>query len=591
LFASFSALILVLIGLCALLLYFYISHTLTRNVTDSMSAHTDRISFQTDALIEDMNQLSGRLLFSQDLLDLFYSDMFDYGGASLVKQHQFNGLLYAIIGPQFPPYQINLLQLTGEYAGVGKTVLITRQPSATVASIPWLPACMGLDGAKLIVTTHSDAFGYQRDPVVSLCRAFAPRWGRKNDSLMEIQVAYAQIEELVKRQMSAATGSQVFIFDPTGTPVYPQGAAVEAGAYYEAVHTATSPEMLTAKIGDQTQVLAYTHSRLTDWTVVVARSYDSLFEPVRRFRIAALLAALAVLLLTLLVTYAIARSLTRPIQQMHRSVAELSLETLPNDKLFKIDTDVNELQELNVAFRTMCVRLRESIGEAVAARAAAIQARALALQAQMNPHFLYNMLATISILAEKGRSAQVSEVCESLSDMMRYISAGGDQPVTVADELRHAEAYAGLMHTRFADELTFTFDIPVELMPILLPRLTIQPLLENCTKYATTNAPPWRIAVTGTVADGGWRITVSDNGPGFTPEALARLAQQPGKADAAQVTALHGMGLANIRERLSLFYGAEAVFEFGNNPAGGAYVTIGGSVKPDGGGRSAGITL
>lgn len=590
LFASFSAVILVLIVFCALLLYIYISRTLTQNATDSMLAHTDRISFQTDALIEDMNQLSGRLLFSQDLLDLFYSDMFDYGSDSLLKQHHFNALLYAIIGPQFPPYQINLLRLTGEYAGVGKTVLITRQSSAFVTGIPWLPACMGLDGAKLIVTTHNDAFGYQREPVVSLCRAFAPRWGRKNDSLMEIQVAYAQIEELVTRQTSAVNSSQVFIFDPMGALVYPRGAATEAGAYYEAVRASTDPDMLTTRIGDRTQVLAFTRSTLTDWTVVVARDYNSLFEPVRRFRLAAALAAVGVLLLTLLVTYMIARSLTRPIQQMHQSVAELSLETLPNDKLFKVDTDVNELQELNTAFRTMCVRLRESVGEAVAARAAAIQARALALQAQMNPHFLYNMLATISILAEKGRAAQVGEVCESLSDMMRYISSGSDQPVTVADELRHAQSYAGLMRTRFADELTFAFDIPAELMPVSLPRLTIQPLLENCAKYATTGAPPWQIAVTGKIVGTGWRITVSDNGAGFAPNMLDRLKEQLGcAADAPRAMAVDGMGLANIHERLALFYGAGAVFEFGNNPAGGAYVTVGGLVELVGGGRNGGI--
>jgi two-component system, sensor histidine kinase YesM len=587
LFTSFFAVILALIVLFAFLLYAYISRTLTQNVTDAMRAQTDHLSSQTDALLEDVNRLSGKILFSQDLLDLFYSDMFDYKSDSLLKQHRFNALLYAIIGPQFPPYQINLLRLTGEYAGVGKTVLFTRQPPATVAGIPWLTACMGLDGAKLIITTHNDPFGYQRGPVVSLCRAFAPRWGRKNDSLIEIQVMYAQIEELVKRQLSVASGSQVFIFDPTGAVVYPQDAGAEANVYYEAMRASTSPDMLTTKIGEKTQVLTYTRSKLTDWTVVVARSYESLFEPVRRFRTAALLAALGVLLLTLLVTYLIARSLTRPIKQMHQSVAELSLENLPNANLFKIDTNVNELQELNVAFRTMCVRLRESVHETVAARSTAIQARSLALQAQMNPHFLYNMLTTISILAEKGRSAQVGEVCESLSDMMRYSSSGSEHPVTVADELRHAASYAKLMRVRFADELTFTFDVPAELFPVLLPRLTIQPLLENCAKHATTNAPPWQISITGKSEGLTWQITVSDNGAGFTPEALAKLAHQfASTSDAPPAMEFEGMGLMNIHERLVLFYGAKAEFEFGNHAEGGAYVTIGGPTMPAKGGCS-----
>ena len=582
LFISFSTVVLTLIVLFALLSYFYISRTLTKNATDTMRAQSESIRFQTDAVLQDANGLSGKLLFSQDLLDLFYSDMFAVKSDSLYKQRQFNALIYAIIGPQFPPYQINLFRPTGEYVGVGSMALITQQPPATIAAISWLAACMGLDGAKLIVTTHSDNFGYQRQPVISLARTFAPRWGSKKDSVIEIQVMYSQIENLVKRQLlSAANGSQVFIFDPTGALVYPQDASEEAGAYYEAVRASASPDMLTQKIGDKTQVLAYAHSGLTDWTVVVARSYDSLFESVRRFRVGALLAAFGALLLTLLVTYTISRSLTTPIQQMHRSVEELSLETLPSDKLFKITTNVNELQELNAAFRTMCVRLRESVHETVIARSSAIQARSLALQAQMNPHFLYNMLTTISILAEKGRSAQVGEVCESLSDMMRYSASGSDHPVTIADELRHAASYAKLMRVRFVDELTFTFDVPAELLPVLLPRLTIQPLLENCAKHATTNAPPWQISITGKSESATWQITVSDNGAGFTPEALAKLAHQfTSTSDAPPALELEGMGLMNIHERLVLFYGAKAVFEFGNHAEGGAYVTIGGPIMP-----------
>ncbi len=577
LFISFSAVVLTLIVLFALLSYFYISRTLTQNATDYMRAQSESIRFQTDAVLQDANVLSGKLLFSQELLDLFYSDMFDYKSGTLQKQHQFNALIYAIIGPQFPPYQINWFRLTGEYAGVGDTALITRQPPDITANIPWLAESQQLDGAKLIVTTHSDNFGYQRQPVISLARTFAPRWGSKKDSIIEIQVMYSQIEELVERQLADAKGSQVFIFDPTGALVYPLGEAEQASAYYEAVRDAGASDMLTRKIGGENQVLAYTHSTFTHWTVAVAQSYDSLFEPVSRFRNSALLAACGVLLLMLLITYTISRSLTTPIKQMHRSVAELTLDTLPNDKAFKIDTNVNELQELNSAFRTMCVRLRESVHETVVARSAALQARLLALQAQMNQHFLYNMLATISILAEKGKSAQVIRICESLAEMMRYISSGIGQLVTIAEELRHAHLYAGLMRIRFADELDFSSAVATELMDIPIPKLTITPLVENCFKHATTGAPPWHISLVGKIEGESWLITVTDNGAGFSQDALDDLGQKlKAASETPQALELDGMGLVNIHLRLSLHYGAQAVFEYGNRSERGAFVTVGG---------------
>ena len=583
LFLSYSAVVLTLIVLFALLAYAYISRTLARNATDYMLAQADRIGFETDALLDDANELSGKLLFSQDLLDLFYSDMFQYKSDSVAKQHVFNGLIYAIIGPQSPPYQINLFRPSGEFAGFGLTALITNQRPATIAGIPWLQECLGRDGSKLIVTTHPDDFGYQRQPVVSLCRAFASRWGRPKDSINEIQVPYAQIDAVVQRQLVGTQGGQVFIFDAAGGLVFPPGPLPSAAAYFEAVTQAAGSATVTQSIDGRLQVLAHRPTRVGEWTVVVTRDYDSVFEPVRRFRNGAILASAAVLFLTLLVTYAISRSLTRPIKQMHQSVAQLTLETLPDEKAFKIETNVNELQELSSAFRTMTVRLRESVQEAVAARSSALQARLLALQAQMNPHFLYNMLTTVSILAEKGKSQQVVTVCDSLSDMLRYGSAGGAQLVTIAEEMRHAQLYAELMGVRFADELTFVFDVPDELMTVMLPRLTIQPLIENSAKYGTTCAPPWRITVTGTRVDGRWTLTVSDTGPGFSPAALEILGQKlarPAGTVAPEVLGLDGMGLLNIYGRLTLYYGADAVFAYGNHPDGGAYVTLGGPITP-----------
>jgi two-component system sensor histidine kinase YesM len=164
---------------------------------------------------------------------------------------------------------------------------------------------------------------------------------------------------------------------------------------------------------------------------------------------------------------------------------------------------------------------------------------------------------------------------------MRYISAGGAQLVTVAEELHHAQLYAELMGVRFADDLTFVFDVPGELMAVMLPRLTIQPLIENSAKYGTTCAPPWRITVTGTLNAGRWTITVSDTGPGFSPVALESLSQglaRPVGTAAPEVLGLDGMGLLNIYGRLALYYGADAVFTYGNHPGGGANVTIGGSI-------------
>lgn len=580
LFAAFFLVVLILIALFALISYSYVSRTLTQSATDFMLAQADSIAYQTDALLQDANELSGKLLFSQELLDLFYSDMFAATPGSMEKRHRFDALVYSIGGPQFPPFQINMFRFGGEFAGVGSTGVITKLPAKTIADLAWLPPCVQQDGAKLIIPPHRDEFGYQRGPVVSLCRTFGPRWGGSKDSAVEIQVPFSQVEDIVKRQLTSGAYLQILIFDTAGTLVYPQDGADRDAAAWAAIQAGNPSHVLIHRVDGKEHVLAYKHSAHTGWTVAVLQDYSSLLAPVDRLRNNFLLVALGGLLLTVPITYTIARSLTLPIQKIHESVAQLTLETLPGEDAFKLNTTVNELEDLNIAFQTMCVRLREALDETVAARALAIQSRMLALQAQMDPHFLYNMITTISILAEKGESTQVVTICESLGELLGYISTGREQFVAASTELRHTRAYMDLMCVRFADELAFTCDFPATLSDVLVPKLTVQPLVENCVKHATTCAPPWHIAVIGEAEAGQWRITVSDNGPGFSSPALAELQRKLQRAvDAPNTLELNGMGLINIYMRLTLHYGAQALFEFGNQLGGGAYVRVGGPLR------------
>ncbi len=141
LFAAFFLVVLILIALFALISYSYVSRTLTQSATDFMLAQADSIAYQTDALLQDANELSGKLLFSQELLDLFYSDMFAASPGSIEKRHRFDALVYSIGGPQFPPFQINMFRFGGEFAGVGSTGVITKLPAKTIADLAWLPAC------------------------------------------------------------------------------------------------------------------------------------------------------------------------------------------------------------------------------------------------------------------------------------------------------------------------------------------------------------------------------------------------------------------------------------------------------------------
>jgi sensor histidine kinase YesM len=134
---------------------------------------------------------------------------------------------------------------------------------------------------------------------------------------------------------------------------------------------------------------------------------------------------------------------------------------------------------------------------------------------------------------------------------------------------------------RHGQKLKFSFDIDEALERTRIPKLVIQPLVENSLKFATRREPPWNIRVVGVVEGNEWRVTVFDNGPGFSPESMEKLRNQIDETYLTNVTPvlqLGGMGLLNIFIRMRLTYGSDSVFLFGNSSTGGAEVTIGGQL-------------
>lgn len=206
----------------------------------------------------------------------------------------------------------------------------------------------------------------------------------------------------------------------------------------------------------------------------------------------------------------------------------------------------------------------------------------LALQAQMNPHFLYNTLSLIHVMAEDGCEEEILNVTECLSEMLRYISSGSTEPVIMRREIGFVENYLAIIHERYGDKLKCEINIPQSMQQIKMPKLIIQPLLENCTKYAMNGRPPWLLSVTGELTDDRWRVSVCDNGPGFSAEVLQELSEKMAAADLnnnTEVLEIDGMGLVNIYTRLKLFYGKEGYFEIKNSAGGGAEIIIGGTYE------------
>lgn len=193
-------------------------------------------------------------------------------------------------------------------------------------------------------------------------------------------------------------------------------------------------------------------------------------------------------------------------------------------------------------------------------------ARLESLRAQIRPHFLFNTLNALAVLARKGDGAAVDRAIGDLGELLRAsFDTRGRQVIPLAEEIEFLERYVHLQRIRFPDRLEVAWQVEDDAGAALVPALLVQPLVENALEHGLATARGGRVRVAARRDGETLVIEVTDDGPGFG--ARAADGTSPGERDG-------GVGLANTRERLALLYGPDATLMLGDLPGGGGVVRI-----------------
>jgi two-component system sensor histidine kinase LytS len=205
------------------------------------------------------------------------------------------------------------------------------------------------------------------------------------------------------------------------------------------------------------------------------------------------------------------------------------------------DDDVDLLTSLGDQLSAQ-LQLSELAGSARAAASAELKA----LQAEIEPHFLFNCLNTIAafIRTDPDRARQL---VLAFADYCRWTLARPGEFIPLEEELRHVQSYLALEQARFGPQLEVDVDATPEALAVKLPPFLVQPLVENAVKHGKTDRP-LQLLIRARVRRGRLRVTVRDNGRGIAREAIERVLE-PGVGEGA------GLGLANVHRRLTAFYG------------------------------------
>ncbi len=315
---------------------------------------------------------------------------------------------------------------------------------------------------------------------------------------------------------------------------------------------------------------AYQSSKYLNTMLLVAVPENRIFGMLDRYNALLWLLSAATVVIVIVFSYRMYKIIHRPLQVMVRALRKVEDGDL-NIALSHGKHD--EFQYLFGQFNVMVSRLRALIREAYEERIHSQQAQLKQLQSQINPHFLYNTIFVLHRMASSYGLPDVTRFTDFLGKYFLFLTRTGADAVTLAEELNHAVIYTEIQKIRFADRIEVEWpEFPVRHKELRVPRMIIQPILENAYKYGLERKTRGgSLRISWEEDEDSVRIVIEDNGDHLDDETLSRLNRSLLNSEMGQEIT----GLLNVHRRLQLYFGDEAGLKFARSRLGGLKVVIG----------------
>ena len=350
-----------------------------------------------------------------------------------------------------------------------------------------------------------------------------------------------------------------------------------SGDDFDYYSLAGGEQILQTRASGKNEIVCFARSDKLGLTVAVSARRNVYLRQIYGFLYRIIPIFLLEFVLLLLLSFLISRRISFPIRHIYHFLSD---ETKDKFQLLDMEyTRIREIDKLHDSINENILATKASTDTMMILKEQEVQAQMLSLQSQMNPHFLYNSLSAIGEMAQEGLTEPVAGMCSMITEIMRYISSNREQRSSLEEELEICDMYLNCLKMRYQEHLTWDISVDDDMLDLLIPKLCIQLLVENAVRSITTQAPPWHIDITCVQKNENWYVTVSDNGPGFDSEVDKRLRKQMDQileTGTLPSLKIQGMGILNIFIRLYLLDGIPFIFDMGNLPEGGAFVTIGG---------------
>ena len=406
--------------------------------------------------------------------------------------------------------------------------------------------------SKPHVQNMFESSNYRYYWVVSLSRSVDLNYmGYTRRGILLVDMNYSAIEQMFSRVNETGTG-YVYLVDSKGEIIYhPEQKAIYAGLVKENNIVAAGyddGDYIEVFEGQERAVVVKTVG-YTGWKIVSVVPIRQLGERFNQLRAFMLIIITVTIFLILFGNIFISRVVTDPIKKLEDSLNTIDAGELNEETIFIGGS--HEIRHLGRTIKSLVVQMRTMMDERVAEQKEKRKSELNALQAQINPHFLYNTLDSIVWMIEAEKYPEAISMITSLASLFRISLSKGNNIITVKDEVTHAKNYLAIQKVRYKNKFDATIDIDPAIEDCITIKLIIQPLIENAIYHAVGDLyDEGLIEIKGYEKDGDIFIEVKDNGMGIPKDKLNDLLVEKGHSSKKG----SGIGLWNINQRINLYF-------------------------------------
>ena len=583
----FSIVIFFISAILGIVCYNYNSKRLSEKAAQSLKFYSRQTAANVDFTVDSMKHVTDYILSEQDMLYAMktlpkYYEKGNYGFGKTIKHNDLldtlnTGLAMYYIDSNF--YRVIIFNEFGDVASSTNNGSKLTNKARNTSDIKWLDSAARMHGKPILIAPHMDGWGIREsEEVFSLARKVQGG----DFGYIEVQYATDELKDIFEIPDSDI---KVVAFLPGGEILYQsEGLTGDLVSYIKKHPEVTKMDSIT--VSSDTSMWASEISDNYGIRVVALEEKTGIIAGMKEAVMIALGMAIGCFVISMGVVIFIASKLSRPLIVLKDQMENTGIENM-DAELVVPNTD-DEVQAVGIAYQNLMHRLNESIVKERRMSLLQLQAQFDTLQAQVNPHFLYNVLNVISSRGIMDGDEEICEICGCLAAMLRYSTNTKERYATVEKELEYLERYIFLLKSRYEHRLEVEVDCEESVKQEQLPKIVLQQLVENSIQHGYNNSKNiMKIYVHGWRDETGWYFEVRDNGQGTTEEVREELNEKMRKIREKIMSRgssiefeIGGMGLANTYARMFLVYNGKAVFRIRNLEE-GLSVIIGVSEKED----------